>query len=217
MERLITVKGVGNINVKPDLIVITMDLVSHEYSYEDTMELATNSVDALEKAIERVGFNKKDLKTTRFDISTKYKSYYDENNKYKSEFDGYACEQGLKLQFDLDMNMLSKVLTAITKSGVNPTINIRFSVKNKEKVSEELLIDATENARRKAEILTKASKVNLGRLVSIDYNWSELNIYSNIEYEMESKIISEEKAYAPDIEPDDINLSDTVAFVWEIK
>lgn len=217
MERLITVKGVGNINVKPDLIVITMDLVSHEYSYEDTMELATSSVNLLEKAIEKVGFNKKDLKTTRFDISTKYKSYYDENNKYKSEFDGYVCEQGLKLQFDLDMKMLSKVITAITKSGVDPKVNIRFSVKDKEKVSEELLIDATENARRKAEILAKASKVNLGRLVSIDYNWSELNVYSNIEYEMESKIISEEKAYAPDIEPDDINLSDTVAFVWEIK
>lgn len=217
MERLITVKGVGNINVKPDLIVITMDLVSHEYSYEDTMELATNSVYALEKAIEKVGFNKKDLKTTRFDISTKYKSYYDENNKYKSEFDGYECEQGLKLQFDLDMNMLSKVLTAITTSGVNPKVNIRFSVRDKQRVSEELLIDATENARRKAEILAKASKVSLGRLVSIDYNWSELNIYSNIEYEMESKIVSEEKAYAPNIEPDDINLSDTVAFVWEIK
>lgn len=58
-------------------------------------------------------------------------------------------------------------------------------------------------------------------MVGVGYNKyktnSELNIYSNIEYEMESKIISEEKVYAPDIEPDDINLTDTVAFVWEIK
>ncbi len=217
MERLITVKGIGNVNVKPDLIIINMELVSHKYDYEETMKLATDSVSKLEKAIEEAGFNKKELKTTSFNIRTSYKSYYDENKNYKNKFDGYICEQGLKLQFDLDMQVLSKVLTAITKSGVEPRLNIRFSVKDKEKVNEELLINATENARRKAEVLAKASKVNLGKLVTINYNWSEVGIYSKTTYEMENKSLVMEEAYAPNIEPDDIELSDTATFVWEIK
>ena len=217
MERLITVKGIGNVNVKPDLIIINMELVSHKYDYEETMKLATDSVSKLEKAIEEAGFNKKELKTTSFNIRTSYKSYYDENKNYKNKFDGYICEQGLKLQFDLDMQVLSKVLTAITKSGVEPRLNIRFSVKDKEKVNEELLINATENARRKAEVLAKASKVNLGKLLTINYNWSEVGIYSKTTYEMENKSLVMEEAYAPNIEPDDIELSDTVTFVWEIK
>ena len=217
MERLITVKGIGNVNVKPDLIIINMELVSHKYDYEETMKLATDSVSKLEKAIEEAGFNKKELKTTSFNIRTSYKSYYDENKNYKNKFDGYICEQGLKLQFDLDMQVLSKVLTAITKSGVEPRLNIRFSVKDKDKVNEELLINATENARRKAEVLAKASKVNLGKLLTINYNWSEVGIYSKTTYEMENKSLVMEEAYAPNIEPDDIELSDTVTFVWEIK
>ncbi|WP_195245166.1 SIMPL domain-containing protein [Clostridium celatum] len=217
MERLITVKGIGNVNVKPDLIIINMELVSHKYDYEETMKLATDSVSKLEKAIEEAGFNKKELKTTSFNIRTSYKSYYDENKNYKNKFDGYICEQGLKLQFDLDMQVLSKVLTAITKSGVEPRLNIRFSVKDKDKVNEELLINATENARRKAEVLAKASKVNLGKLVTINYNWSEVGIYSKTTYEMENKSLVMEEAYAPNIEPDDIELSDTATFVWEIK
>ena len=217
MERLITVKGIGNINIKPDLIIINMELVSHKYDYEETMKLATDSVSKLEKAIEEAGFNKKELKTTSFNIRTSYKSYYDENKNYKNKFDGYICEQGLKLQFDLDMQVLSKVLTAITKSGVEPRLNIRFSVKDKDKVNEELLINATENARRKAEVLAKASKVNLGKLVTINYNWSEVGIYSKTTYEMENKSLVMEEAYAPNIEPDDIELSDTATFVWEIK
>ncbi|MDU2265799.1 SIMPL domain-containing protein [Clostridium celatum] len=217
MERLITVKGIGNINIKPDLIIINMELVSHKYDYEETMKLATDSVSKLEKAIEEAGFNKKELKTTSFNIRTSYKSYYDENKNYKNKFDGYICEQGLKLQFDLDMQVLSKVLTAITKSGVEPRLNIRFSVKDKEKVNEELLINATENARRKAEVLAKASKVNLGKLLTINYNWSEVGIYSKTTYEMENKSLVMEEAYAPNIEPDDIELSDTATFVWEIK
>ena len=217
MERLITVKGIGNINIKPDLIIINRELVSHKYDYEETMKLATDSVSKLEKAIEEAGFNKKELKTTRFNIRTSYKSYYDENKNYKNKFDGYICEQGLKLQFDLDMQVLSKVLTAITKSGVEPRLNIRFSVKDKEKVNEELLINATENARRRAEVLAKASKVNLGKLLTINYNWSEVGIYSKTTYEMENKSLVMEEAYAPNIEPDDIELSDTATFVWEIK
>ncbi|CUO68282.1 SIMPL domain-containing protein [Clostridium disporicum] len=217
MERLITVKGIGNISVTPDLIIITMNLVSHKYNYDETMKLATESVNELEKAIEEVGFNKKDLKTTNFNITTSYKSYYDENNNYKSKFDGYKCEQDLKLEFDLDMEILSKVITAITKSKVDPRFNIRFSVKDKDEINKELLIKATENARSKAEVLTKAARVTLGRLVSIDYNWSEINIYSNTTYEIENKSYAIAETYAPSIEPEDIKISDTVAFVWEIK
>ena len=217
MERLITVKGIANIKVKPDLIVITMNLVSHKYNYDETMKLAAESVDALERAIEEVGFNKKDLKTTRFNITTNYTNYYDENNKYKSKFDGYKSEQDLKLQFDLDMELLSKVLTAIANSKVEPRFNIRFSVKDKDVINEELLIKATENARSKAEILTKASRTTLGKLVNIDYSWSEINIYSKTNYEIENKSYVMEESYAPNIEPDEINVSDTITFVWEIK
>lgn len=217
MERLITVKGIGKISVIPDLIIITINLVSHKYDYDDTMKLAAESVSTLENAIERAGFDKKELKTTRFNITTSYKSYYDENNKYKSKFDGYICEQDLKLQFDLDMEVLSKVLIEITKSGVEPKLNIRFSVKDKEAVNEELLINITENARKKAEVLAKSSRVNLGKLVSINYSWNEVGIHSKTTYEIENKSIVTEAAYAPNIEPDDIELSDTATFVWEIK
>ena len=50
-------------------------------------------------------------------------------------------------------------------------------MKNPARVSEELLINATENARAKAEILCKASGSTLGQLLNIDYNWGELNVF----------------------------------------
>lgn len=217
MERLITVKGVSNISVKPDLIVLTMDIISQKYDYDETMKQAADSVNAIEKAIEEAGFNKSDLKTINFNITTNYKNYYDENNNYKSKFDGYKSEQSLKLQFDLDMELLSKVITAIAKSKVDPRLNIRFSVKDSDAVNEALLVKATEDARKKAEILTKASRTTLGRLVSINYNWSEVSIYSNTRYNMENKSLLLNESYAPSIEPEDINLDDTATFIWEIK
>lgn len=218
MNRLITVKGTGSVSVKPDLIIISMDLESHQYDYEDTMKLATESINALQEAIQGVGFEKSDLKTTSFNVKTHYESYRDKDDNYKRRFDGYLCEQGLKLEFHFNTDLLAKVLNAITRASTNPQFNISFSVKDKAAVSEDLLISATENAKKKAEILAKASGVILGDLVSIDYNWGELHLYSQTSYAMENRLMSSmAKTYAPDIEPDDIDVSDTVTFVWEIK
>ena len=216
MNRIITVKGIGNVNVKPDLIVITMDIQAQNKDYDKTMEQAAESVNSLQNSIQSAGFDKKDLKTTSFNVMTHYENYKDKNNNYKSRFDGYICEQGLKLEFAFNTEVMSKTLTTIAKASVNPQLNIQFSVKNKAAVSEELLLSATENAKRKAGILTKSSGVVLGDLVSIDYNWGELHLYSQTRYEVD-KCISLDNSCAPEIEPDDIDVSDTVTFVWEIK
>ncbi len=79
---------------------------------------------------------------------------------------------------------------------------------------------ATENARAKAEILCKASGSTLGQLLNIDYNWGELNVFSRTSYDVEDCIqplMAMSKCAAPEIEPVDIDVTDTVAFTWEIQ
>lgn len=217
MNRMITVKGSGNVSIRPDLIVITMNLESQNRDYNKTMELAAESIKMQQDAIISAGFDKQDLKTTNFNIKTHYRSYRDKNDNYKSRFDGYICEQGLKLEFDFETEVLSKVLTAIAKAPTDPQFNIQFSVKDKAAVCEELLISATENAKRKAEILAKAAGVTLGDLISIDYNWGELHLYSRTRFDISKCMVKMSPSSAPVIEPEDINVSDTVSFVWEIK
>lgn len=61
--------------------------------------------------------------------------------------------------------------------------------------------------------------MTLGELVSIDYDWGKLHLYPPTRYEMEPGCLMELSA-APadmDIEPDDIDVSDSVTFVWEIQ
>lgn len=217
MNRLITVKGIGKLSVKPDLIIITMNVESHQHDYDKTMAQAAESIKILQQAIQSAGFAKEDLKTTSLNIRTHYEGYHDKNNNYKRRFAGYRCEQGLKLEFDFSTELMAKVLNAIAPARIEPQLEIQFSVKNKSAVNEALLIDAAENALQKAEILTSVSGVKLGELINIDYNWSELHLYSPTNYLMEKSCMETAGSYAPDIEPDDIDVSDTVTFVWEIK
>lgn len=92
-------------------------------------------------------------------------------------------------------------------------------MKDPAKVSEELLTRAAQNAREKAEVLCRASGCKLGALLAIDYNWGELDIVSRTEYapgDLAQFRMFQAAGGAPEIEPDDIDVTDTVAFRWEI-
>ena len=220
MMRTITVKGVGSASAKPDYITITMTVEALDISYDKAMLDAAKRIEMIQRAAVEVGYEKEDVKTLNFNVDTRYENLKDRQGNYKREFAGYSCSYRLKLAFDFDSKQLAKVLGAIAKSGAKPELNISFTVKNPAKVSEDLLVSATENAQRKAAVLCRASNAELGQLLTIDYNWGELSVVSQTRYSMDDLVqpcLAMGVDYAPEIEPDDIDVSDTVAFVWEIK
>lgn len=216
MMRTITVKGVGNVSARPDYITVSMTIESMMRDYDKAMLDAAKRIEALKQAAVCCGYSKEDLKTTSFNVDTRYKNVKDYQGNYKRELAGYACVYHLKLSFDFDSRQLAKVVSAMADSGAKPELRIAFTVKNPAKVSEELLESAAQNARAKAEILCRASGCEMGQLLTIDYNWGELNIVSQTRCEMDDGRMMEE-CCAPEIEPDDIDLSDTVTFIWEIR
>ena len=217
MERTITVKGTGSVSVKPDLTVITLSLESVRKDYDTAMEQAAQKLEALQEALAAVGFAGTDIKTTGFNVRTEYESERDMNGNYRSVFKGYCCRHDLSLSFDFDTALLSKVLSAVASCLSEPELNIRFSVKDPAAVNEALLEDAARNARQKAGILAAASGVELGELLSIDYSWGELNLYSDTDCNIPLlPMMAKEYSVDMDVEPDDIRLRDTATFVWRI-
>lgn len=213
--RKITVKGMGSASVKPDLIVLSLDLKTQLDTYEETMEEAADSSQKLVEAIVEKGFEKDDLKTTHFSVDTVYESYQDDQRNWRRRFSGYECQQSFRLEFEMDFERLSQVLSAITYAPIMPVFNIQFTVKDSNKVSKELLRSATENAKEKAEVLADAAGFELGEIVDIDYNWGRIDLYSPMDYQMYEAAPRMAEA-TPHIVPEDIDVSDTVTFVWEI-
>ena len=217
--KTITVKGVGKVSEKPDYIEISLKLNSVDKDYGKTIEHISEKIDKLNKSLEEIGFEKGSLKTTNFNVKTRYDSVKTKTGDYESVFKGYECRHSLKLSFDFDTKRLAKVLSAMTACVANPEFSISFTVKDQTKISKELLISASKNAKEKAEILCEASGTKLGELISIDYNWGDLNTYSNTDYSLSRMCNANVMAdYASiDIEPEDMKIDDTATFVWEIK
>ncbi len=215
-DRIITVKGIGNVTAKPDLIIITMGLENADYSYSGSMQLASGAVDAIRTALFSVGYEKDSLKTTDFNINTDYESYKDSKGNWKQKFLGYKCTHKLKLEFDFNMKRLNETLSAIASSGANPDFEINFSVKDKDAISEQLLQSAVKNASTKATVLAAAAGLSIGAVQRIDYSWGELHLYSDTKM-IEPLCCASEAATALDIEPEDIKVNDTVTVVWAIE
>lgn len=217
MKRTITVKGVGTASVKPDFIVISMNIVSKNAEYVKAVANANERIALLQNAVIAAGFLKDDLKTLAFNVRTVYKNVQDDKGIWGSKFDGYECRYRLKLSMDMDSARLAETLTEISNSGADAEFNIEFTVKSPQEIGEAVLKSATENAKRKAKILCEASGEKLGELISIDYNWNDIHVASASVYAAGNMARGiTEDAGIPEFEPEDIMSSDSVTFVWEI-
>lgn len=217
MARTITVKGIGKATAKPDFVVLTMSLEASDIDYDKAMQKAAEQIQQLNDTLTGIGFEKGSVKTTNFNVRTDYDRIKDRNGNYKSVFNGYEVTHNLKLSFDFDMSRLSQALSAIASCLAHPQLSVAFTVKDATAINEEMLRSATVNARRKAEILCEASGVALGDLIAIDYNWGELDIYSHTRYDCCEDAMIMAAPASIDIDPEDIDVSDTATFVWEIK
>lgn len=215
MNRTITVRGTGTVHLQPDRTVISLQLRSLDLDYETAMQAASDQIAKLQAALEGVGFAAEALKTTAFHVTAEHEGRQDENGHYRNYFVGYACSHALRLEFDFDTAQLSATLSAIAASVAEPELEIQFTVRDQNAVNEALLKSAAENARARAEILTAAAGVRLGTLTAIDYSWGELNIVSPTEYRMEKRCMAMNAADMA-ITPDEITVSDSATFVWEL-
>lgn len=218
MERTMKVTGKGKLSVKPDLVCLFMDATKVCETYEEALAQSSAQTEQLKDVFCALGFARTDLKTVRFRVDTEYENYRDANNDWKQRFVGYKFFHGMKLEFDADNKRLGQVLYALAQTEACPEFRINYTVKDPEAAKNRLLAQAVADSKEKAKVLAEAAGVSLGDIVRIDYSWGELEIVSA---PVERCMMNAPKAaradgYAMDIEPEDIDVTDTVTVVWEI-
>lgn len=95
----------------------------------------------------------------------------------------------------------------------------REKYEDTEAVKNQLLGKAVEDSKAKALVLAEAAGVTLGELVSVDYSFGEKNLVSepmsrNMPLMKSADMVA--GSYQMNIQPDDIQVSDTVTVVWQI-
>ena len=219
MERTIRVTGKGNITVAPDRIRIQVTVSGVRAEYKGAVEKSAAQTGEIRSAIKAAGLAPQDLKTEMFSVNTEYKEYKDENDNWHRKFVGYKFIHRMHIEFANDNELLGKVLYELSRCPAKVEFRILHTISDPERAKDDLLANAVADAVKKAEVLAQAADVHLGDIVSIDHSWEEIDFYSNQYLTGEDSLenIRLTKQFKPDIEADDIQLSDTVTMVWKIE
>ncbi len=201
--RTIRVTGKGRLKLKPDLTRINIDLKGLYGDYSETLRRSSEDTE--------------ELKTLAFNVDTEYESYQEEG-AWKQRFKGYRYYHSMKLEFDMDNERLGRILYSLAKSPLDPDFRLSYSVRDPEAAKNELLGRAVADAGAKAKVLSSAAGVALKEIQSIDYSWGEVSFETRPMNKMimADAAVEESAAFGVNIQPDDIEVSDTVTVVWEI-
>ena len=216
--KTIRVTGKGQIKVHPDMTRIVITLEGKNFDYGLTLKRSSEATEKMKELLLPFGFERSDLKTLSFGVDTEYESYK-EKDTYKRRFAGYKYTHVLKVEFDSDNKRLGKVLYALANCSLNPEFRIGYTVKDPEAVKNELLGKAVKDAIAKAGVLAGAAGLKLGDIQGMDYSWGrvDLEVYPMGDRMLGNACMAEDSgSYDMDLEPDDIEVEDTVMVVWEI-
>ena len=218
--KTIRVTGTGRVTAAPDTIEIPISFSTVSKKYAETVRKDSQKAEEIAALMEEAGFRKEDLKMRDYQVDTYYESYRDRDGNYKSKFEGYKCSRSFSLQFPKDMKLLAKAVGALGQCLNHPEFSIRFMIKNTDDAVSAMLENAAISAAAKAAVLCRASGVELGELQSIDYSWDRINVYSNTRLrkncleDMSPDYITSDGL---DFEPENIEISENVTFIWEVK
>lgn len=123
-------------------------------------------------------------------------------------------------EFLSDKKRLGNILYLLANhTTIRPEFRFSFFVGDVEASKNELLGKAVADAKEKAAVLASAAGCTLKGIVSIDYSWGGIELeaspYKRTMLAEDAAMASDEACYEMDIEPDDIEMSDTV--VWGIE
>ena len=106
MERTIRVTGKGKLSVKPDMIRLRINIEGMYEEYDETLRKSSDCVEILKDLIEKMGYERKELKTLYFNIDTEYENYQARDKSWKRRFKGYKYVHRMKLEFPADNKRL---------------------------------------------------------------------------------------------------------------
>ncbi len=207
----IAVRGTGKVSVAPDRVALSFSVKCQEWGYADAIEGLNNQVEELRRALEKCGLDRKDLKTSDFDVDreTEWDDALD-----KHVFSGFEASHSLSIQMPLDQARLNEVLDSIAESMSGASFQIYFETSQEAELRDKVLAAAVVDARHKAEVLASAAGMELGNILHMGHTWTEVSFHSP-RYAMDRETCY--SAPSPDIEPEDVSSSDTVEVLWSLR
>ncbi|MCE5192565.1 MAG: SIMPL domain-containing protein [Candidatus Cryosericum sp.] len=163
--RVVAATGRAQQSFVPDVAHLDLGVQTDAPTVEKAQEDNSATMNAVLAALKGAGVKSEDIQTSNF--------YVNQNFDYssgQSKPTGWRVSNTMTVQ--IKPNLVSSVIDAGSKAGVNIFNSIRFDITNREELKAKLVKNAMANARAKALGTLEGTTHTLGDIVSVAADWS---------------------------------------------
>lgn len=211
-SAMIEVTGSSAAEDLPEELAINIPLVVIDSSYLSCSNRLNALLSNLKKDLESKGIERKDLSTGSYAISENFEYKQGERKRM-----GFKGQVSLTLSKPYEPDIVDDFLQVAEKFNLQYTVRFMLSEEQKEKLSKAAMVQAVEDAKRKAWILAEAAGVQLKRISKITYGVSPGRPGPLSEVVRLSADRSASDSNGLKLYPGEISVHQTVHVVWNIS
>ncbi len=202
----------------PDVAQFSFDVITQGGT--DISKSQTDNTEKMNAVLEYVngqGIDKKDIKTTAYNIQPRYTSNRCvEGVCPPPQIVGYTVSQSAQVKIR-DFSKISGMLQAVVDNGANSVSQLSFIIDDTTDVENEARADAIQKAQAKAELIAKEAGFSVGRILEINENFYPVYAQPKMEMAVSSYDSSAGGAPAPSIEPGSQDITVQINIRYEIN
>ena len=151
-EQTISVTGSATASSDPDTLIVVLGVESEAKTANESLSQNSNSLNSVISSLTNSGISKDDIQTSNFSIYPLYDSIKDSNGNYQQILMGYRVSNILSIQTE-NIDSAGNIIDTAVSSGANRVDNVSFQLSEGklQKIADDLIADAINDAKQKAE------------------------------------------------------------------
>lgn len=156
--RIVTVSGHGEVSVEPDKAQVSLTVLASAEQQQIAQREVDEKVDAVLRMLTRLDIPRKEISTTRVNISPEYR--WDKGSSER-RIVGYTVQRTIEIDLS-DLEKLGELMQRATAAGVNQVSPPELGARDEDEHRRAALARAAEDARLNAETLARTLGARLG-------------------------------------------------------
>ncbi len=209
---LFNVQGTAKRKVTPDMAVLSIGTTVEGSNIAQLQQDANTKINNTQKALKDLGIADDKIQTSSYNLNPKYDTNGNKINSYSLN---------IQLQVEVDnldpqKNIAGSVISAGSNNGLNEVRGLSFDLQNREKIQDELKVDAINDGKAKKDTLASASGIRLGELKNVSFDSFIYPYYGTASAPTASDAGKAEAQTNVIVNPGQTELSATVTLQYEI-
>ena len=152
LNKLSLFIGTATASSNPDTLIIVLGVESVAKTANESLSENSNSLNSVISSLSDSGISKDDIQTSNFSIYPLYDNIEDSDGNWKQIVNAYRVSNILSIQTE-KIDSAGDIIDVAVSSGANRVDDVLFQLSDDklEKISDDLIADAINDATQKAE------------------------------------------------------------------